>query len=228
VINEASAAQNIDARKGPYVIITVEDTGSGISPDIVNQIFDPFFTTKELGKGTGLGLSTALSIVTGHKGFVRVYSEPGTATRFELYLPAQTTPSEPPAPVVTAARPRGHGETVLVVDDEAGIREIVQRTLKTHGYQVLLASDGAEAIALYEQHQATIAVVLTDMMMPLMDGAATIQELVRLNPGVRIIAASGLVTGTAAAGAAGARVMGFLPKPYTAETLLTAVSAALA
>ena len=115
-----------------------------------------------------------------------------------------------------------------MVDDEAGIRQIAKRTLEAFGYRVLLASDGAEAIALYAQHQADIAVVLTDMMMPVMDGTATIQELVRLNPEVRIIGASGLATDAQAAGAAAARVMHFLPKPYTAETLLTAIRAALA
>jgi CheY-like chemotaxis protein len=227
VIDNGYAAVNIDAQSGPYVILAVEDTGTGISKEIMDKIFDPFFTTKDIGKGTGLGLATSLAIVTGHKGFMRVESKPGTGTRFDVYLPAQTTRAKPATPVPAAAHPRGRGETVLVVDDEAGIRQIAKRTLEAFGYRVLLAGDGAEAIALYGRQQADIAVVLTDMMMPLMDGTATIQELVRLNPQVRVVGASGRATDVQAAGAAAARVMGFLPKPYTAETLLTAIRAAL-
>ena len=227
VIDEAYAALNIDARIGPYVTIEVEDTGTGISREHTDQIFDPFFTTKEFGKGTGLGLATSMAIVTGHKGFMRVHSNPGTGTRFDVYLPAQTTRAQRASPVTAVVHPRGQGEMVLVVDDEAGIRQIAKRTLEAFGYRALLASNGVEAIALYVQQQAEIAVVLTDMMMPLMDGTATIQELVRLNPQVRIIAASGLAPDANVAGAAGARVLHFLSKPYTAETLLKAIREAL-
>ncbi|MEO6236295.1 MAG: PAS domain S-box protein [Vicinamibacterales bacterium] len=227
VIDEAFAAVNIDARSGPHVIIAVEDTGTGIPKEIIDKIFDPFFTTKEIGKGTGLGLATSLAIVTGHKGFMRVVSGRGTPTRFELYLPALTTLVRRVAPVPAVVQPAGHGETVLVVDDEPAIRRIAQRTLEAFGYRVLLAADGAEAVALYERHHAEIDVVLTDMMMPRMDGTATIQELVRLDPHVRIVSASGLVADATAAGAAGTRVLYFLHKPYTAETLLTAIRAAL-
>jgi two-component system cell cycle sensor histidine kinase/response regulator CckA len=227
VIDEAFAALNIDARSGPYVVIAVEDTGTGISKEIIGKIFDPFFTTKAIGKGTGLGLATSLAIVTGHKGFMRVHSNPGTGTRFQVYLPAQTGLTQRVPLLPPVIQPRGQGQTVLVVDDEAAIRQIAKRTLEAAGYRVLLASDGAEAVALYAQRQADIAVVLTDMMMPLMDGTATIQELVRLNPEVRIIGASGLASDAQAAGPAAARVMYFLPKPYTAETLRAAITATL-
>jgi signal transduction histidine kinase/CheY-like chemotaxis protein len=226
-IDHAYAALNIDAGSGPYVSIAVADTGAGIPKEIIDKIFDPFFTTKEIGKGTGLGLATSLAIVTGHKGFIRVHSTPGAGTRFQVYLPARTIRAGRASPAPAVIHPRGQGETVLVVDDEAGIRQIAKRTLEAFGYRVLLAGDGAEAIAVYKHHQADIAVVVTDMMMPLMDGAATIRELVRLNPEVRIIAASGLATDAQAAGAAAARVTYFLPKPYTAETLLAAISSAL-
>ena len=227
VIDKAWAARYVDARSGPYVTIAVEDTGSGISKEIIDKIFDPFFTTKEIGKGTGLGLATSMAIITGHGGFMHVHSDPGTRTRFDVYLPAQTTPATTAAPPPVVIHPRGKGETVLVVDDEEGIRRIAKRTLEAFGYRVLLASDGARAVALYARHQADIAVVLTDMMMPLMDGTATIQELVRLNPQVCIVGASGLAIDAKAAGLAAGRVIQFLRKPYTAETLLRSIREAL-
>jgi PAS domain S-box-containing protein len=226
VVDEAYAAVNIDARIGPYVVIDLEDTGSGMSKAVLDQIFDPFFTTKEIGKGTGLGLATSLAIVKGHEGFIRASSTPGMGTRFRLYLPAQTTPVRREPTVAAASRPRGNGETVLVVDDEVAIRQIARRMLEGFGYRVLLASDGAEAVALYAEHRAVIAVVVTDMMMPVMDGAATIRELLRLDPNVRIIAASGLA-GADEVVAAGGNAARFLAKPYSAETLLTAIKASL-
>ncbi len=227
-IDAAFAAVNIDARSGPYVTIGVHDTGSGIPPEIIDRIFDPFFTTKAIGKGTGLGLATSLAIVTGHQGFIRVTSAPGTGTWFQLYLPASTNPAALESAAPAAVLHRGNGEMVLVVDDEAGIRKMVQRTLETHGYRVRVAADGAAAVALYALHHTEIAAVFTDMMMPVMDGTATIKELVRMNPHVRIVVASGLATDANAAGAAGARVQRFLAKPYTAEDLLTAIRTTLA
>ena len=224
MIDEHYAAMNIDARVGPYLQIEVEDTGVGMSGDIVDKIFDPFFTTKDLGKGTGLGLSTSLAIVKSHGGFIRVYSELGRGTIFRLYLPAVADEGlAAEAAVAEATLPRGRGETILVVDDEAAVRQITKQTLEAFGYRVLLAADGSEAVSTYVQHQATIALVLTDMMMPVMDGPATIRVLRRLNPGIRVIGASGIPAGDGAARAVSTEVEHFLPKPYTADTLLTAV-----
>jgi len=227
VIDEAFVARNIDAQIGPYVMIEIEDTGTGIPPEVFDKIFDPFFTTKGIGKGTGLGLATSLAIVKGHEGFIRAYSDPGLGTRFCIYLPAQSGLATPVSAVAAVTRPRGNGETVLVVDDEAAIRQIVEQTLKAFGYRVLLACDGAEAVALYAEHQADIAVVLTDMMMPVMSGTETIRELVRLNPQVRVICASGLASHANVGGVAPECAKHFLAKPFTAETLLTAIKAAL-
>lgn len=221
-IDEHYAAMHVNARVGPYLAIAIEDTGTGMPRETVDRIFEPFFTTKELGKGTGWGLPTSLAIVKGHGGFMHVYSEVGVGTRFRLYLPAHAATSQPDVPVAPALR-HGNGETVLVVDDEAGIRDITRRTLDAFGYRVLLAGDGAEAIEQYVEHQAEIAVVITDMMMPGMDGAATIEALRRLNPRVRIIAASGLVGPEITA--TGTRH--FLRKPYTARTLIEALSQVL-
>ncbi len=214
------AGMNLEAKAGPYVVLHVEDSGNGVPPEIAEKIFDPFFTTKEVGKGTGLGLSTSLAIVKSHGGFIRVYSEPGKGSTFRVYLPALTEDPSVEAADASAALPRGNGELILVVDDEASVRQITQQTLEAFGYRVFTANDGADAVATYVQRRGEIAVVLTDMMMPVMDGPATISVLRRMNPDVRIIAASGLSAGGQSAQAAHLGVKQFLPKPYTAETLL--------
>ncbi len=220
ILDEHYAAMHIEAKPGPYVVISVQDTGTGIPPQILDKIFDPFFTTKEVGKGTGLGLATTAAIVKSHGGFINVYSELGRGTTFRVYLPAS---GEGPADTIaetTNLLPRGNGEVILVVDDESSIREITRQTLEAFGYRVLTAADGADAIATYAR-RSDIAVVLTDMMMPILDGTATIHALKRMNPQVRVIAATGLATANQrdAAMAAGARH--FLQKPYSADAVLT-------
>ncbi len=227
LLDEHSAEVTLEARPGPHVVIDVEDTGSGISPEVLERIFEPFFTTKELGKGTGLGLSSTLAIVKSHGGFVRVHTELGAGTRFGVYLPASTAVTPGAFTSVEPHLPRGNGELVLVVDDETAIREIAGHTLEAFGYQVLLARDGSEACSLYAAQGQDIAVVLTDMMMPVMDGPATIQALMAMNPQVRIIAASGMSSNTMVAKVFGDGVRHFLPKPYTTETLLQALRQAL-
>jgi PAS domain S-box-containing protein len=219
-VDETQAALIPDARPGPYVQIKVQDTGSGIPPEVLDKIFAPFFTTKELGKGTGLGLSTVLGIVKNHGGFLRVQSTVGQGTAFTLCLPAHLSGGGAAAAQEEQTHPRGNGELILVVDDEAAVRAITQETLESFGYRVLTAEDGTEAVALYAGHVAEVDVVLTDMMMPVMDGPATIQVLMQINPAVKIIAASGLNAEGIAAKAAGMGVKHFLPKPYTSLALL--------
>ena len=221
------AAANLEAHAGPYVMIAIEDTGTGIPKGIIDKIFDPFFTTKDLGKGTGLGLATSMAIVKSHGGFIRVDGGSGAGARFGLYLPAHAAALIAAAPDPLSRLPRGKGESILVVDDEEPIRSITRQTLEAFGYHVLLAADGAEAVAIYAQHQGNIDVVLTDMMMPVMDGAATIEALTRMNPRVRIIGASGLAAEGHGLKAAADALIHFLPKPYTAATLLTAIRSAL-
>ena len=218
-IDDNYARMNLEAKPGRFVLITIADSGMGISPNIINRIFEPFFTTKELGKGTGLGLSTALGIVKSHGGFINVYSEPGRGTQFKIYLPAAESPFAVGADA-SASLPLGRGELILVVDDEIAIREITKGTLEAYGYRALTAADGTEAVALYAQHKDEIKAVLTDLMMPYMDGPVTIRALHKLNPNVRIIASSGLAENSRAI--EGAKL--FLPKPYTAERLLNALA----
>src|SRR5947209_952851 len=226
-LDENYARMHLEAKPGKFVMVTVADTGTGMTQEVVSRIFEPFFTTKEVGKGTGLGLSTALTIVRSHGGFINVYSEPRKGTQFAVYLPAiETTPAER-AERKRAEMPVGRGELVLVVDDEEAIRQITKGTLETFGYRVLTAGDGTEAVALYAQNRDEVAVVLTDMMMPFMDGPATIRALQKMNPRVRVVAASGLGGSEKAAEATALGVRLFLPKPYTAEKLLNALAGVL-
>jgi CheY-like chemotaxis protein len=220
------AGLNPDAKAGPYVFLKIEDCGTGMPPDIMERIFEPFFTTKEFGKGTGLGLSTSLAIVKSHGGFIRVYSEVGKGTVFHINLPAHTEASPVTVAELAVEMPCGHGELVLVVDDEASVRQITKQTLEGFGYRVVLANDGVEAISIFSKRDKEIAVVLTDMMMPIMDGAATIQILRRMNHQVPIIATSGLTDSAAAIANLG--VSHFLAKPFTAETLLKTLRQSLA
>jgi two-component system cell cycle sensor histidine kinase/response regulator CckA len=223
-VDENYARMHLEAKPGRFVMISVADTGPGMTPEIQSRIFEPFFTTKEMTKGTGLGLSTALTIVKSHGGFINVYSELHKGSQFTLYLPAVDMPGAADAAALQTNLPLGHGELVLVVDDEESIREITRGTLETFGYKVLTASDGTEALALYADKKNEIAVVLTDMVMPFMDGSATIRALQRMDPKVRIIAASGLGAGQRAGEGALEGVSVFLNKPYTAEKLLNTLA----
>jgi PAS domain S-box-containing protein len=227
-LDDHYVAMNIDAHVGPYVRIDVEDNGTGIDAAILDKIFDPFFTTKPVGQGTGLGLATTQTIVKSHGGFIRAYSEPNNGTRFRIYLPAGTSAAvagadDLPAPAV----PRGQGQLVLVVDDEDAIRQVTRRALEANGYRVLVAANGALAVALFAQHIDRVDLVLTDMMMPVMDGPATILALRQIRPNVRIIGASGIEHNGMLAQAVGAGLKHFLPKPYTADVLLRTLADAL-
>ncbi len=226
-VDENYARMHIEATVGRFVMITVADTGPGMSLEIQSRIFEPFFTTKEMTKGTGLGLSTALSIVKSHGGFINVYSELHKGSQFTLYLPALSAPDSVESAALQTDLPLGKGELILVVDDEESIREITRGTLETFGYKVLTASDGTEALALYADKRKEIAVVLTDMVMPFMDGPATIRALQRMNSKVRIIAASGLGTGQRLGEGSLEGVSVFLNKPYTAEKLLKTLAQVL-
>jgi PAS domain S-box-containing protein len=228
MVDAQFAALNVESHQGPYVLIQVEDNGTGIPPEMIEKVFDPFFTTKEVGKGTGLGLSTSMAIVRSHGGFLRVYSEPGVGTTFKVYLPSHAAPLVAAESTALGAIPKGNGELVLVVDDESAVREITRQTLEAYGYRVLLACDGSEAIAHFARHSDEVAVVLTDMMMPIMDGPTTIQVLRRMRPGVRIIGASGLSADQHIGSAMRLGVQQFLHKPYTAMTLLSALRDVLA
>lgn len=226
-IDEHYARMNVEAKPGKYVSVAVVDTGVGIPEQNLTKIFDPFFTTKGQGQGTGLGLSTVAGIVRSHGGFVNVYSEVSRGARFKVYLPAIESAQSAPAKPSSRDLPAGDGELILVIDDENAIREVAKETLSAFGYRAMVASDGVEAMAIFVTHKDEVKVVVTDMMMPFMDGPATIRAMRRLDPKVKIIATSGLKAEDKIADAAQLGVRAFLPKPYTAEKLLKTVAAAL-
>jgi PAS domain S-box-containing protein len=210
---------------GGYVVIQVHDTGVGIPPHLLDKIFDPFFTTKEAGKGTGLGLSTSLTIARNHGGVIRVRSHPNTrGSTFEIYLPAASAAAAAVKTGETRAAPRGAGPPILVVDDEPSVRLVLRTALERAGYQVLPATNGREAVDLFrEQPAGSVGAVIIDMMMPVMGGLSAIQELVKINPNVRIIAASGIPDNEQSAKAVGRQVRQFLAKPFSTDKLLRVV-----
>jgi nitrogen-specific signal transduction histidine kinase/CheY-like chemotaxis protein len=219
--DENFARVNVEAKPGPYVLISVTDTGIGIPPEIRDKIFEPFFTTKEVGKGTGLGLSTVYGIVQNHKGLIHVYSEVERGTRFHIYLPATHDEARKETPLQPQAQHHGSDELVLVVDDERAVCEVARLTLENNGYRVVTAADGAEALSIYLQKQKDITVVITDVNMPIMDGSALIRAIRRLDPGIRIVVSTGLSDSAKVAEIPRSEVQGILHKPFTAEGLLT-------
>jgi two-component system, cell cycle sensor histidine kinase and response regulator CckA len=225
VVDESYSQINLDAQVGDYVVMTVADTGMGITAETIERIFEPFFTTKDIGKGTGLGLSTTLGIVKGHHGFITVSSTVGMGSQFKVYLPAVDGVSTPAHSDTKTSI--GQGELILVVDDEALIREVTKTSLEAYGYRVMVAVDGVEAIALYAIHQAEIAAVLIDIMMPAMNGITAIRTLEKINPKVKVIATSGGMSGDKVAEATGESVKTFLAKPYTVKALIDSMSQAL-
>ena len=226
-IDEHYAAQIPDMKPGSFVVVKVSDSGMGIPRDVMDRIFDPFFTTKEAGKGTGLGLATVMGIVKSHEGSIQVNSEPGKGTTFIVLLPASpgATPVDARGP--TERLPRGRGESILVVDDEPGILDATCRLLQLHNYQVQVAADGAEALGIFSQNFQAIQVILTDLMMPEMDGLALVRVVRRIAPDMKIIATSGLRDVAKLEELKTMEIDAFLPKPYSAEKLLSVLGKVL-
>lgn len=219
LLDDHYAAMMSGAKSGPYVVIQVADTGCGMRPEVIDRIFDPFFTTKQLGQGTGLGLSSSMAIIKSHGGFFRVESQQGKGSEFKIYLPAEGEAGDAEAVESKMPIPHGKGQLILVVDDETSVRDVTQQMLEGFGYRVLVATDGAEGVAVFAEHP-DVAVVVVDMMMPVMDGPTTIQVLTSMAPRLPIIAASGLADIGTTAAIAALGVQHFLPKPYTGATLL--------
>jgi PAS domain S-box-containing protein len=227
-IDENFAAMVPDAKAGDYAMLAVSDTGMGIAREIVLKIFDPFFTTKEVGKGTGLGLSTVAGIVRSHGGFVTVKSEAGLGTTFKVFLPRdmEGTAEQKHLPPTEISQVGG-GATILVVDDETVIAKTLSMVLANKGYKVLTAFDGNEAMALYREHANEIDLVLTDVMMPGMDGVALFRALKEINPRVKILASTGQASESRQDELHALGVDHILHKPYDAKKLLKALHDAI-
>ncbi|HXT10705.1 MAG TPA: PAS domain S-box protein [Candidatus Angelobacter sp.] len=221
IVDPAETHLHPKAKAGPHVLISIADTGTGIPPELMDKIFDPFFTTKPVGQGTGLGLPTVLGIVESHGGFLHVDSKVGNGTVFKVYIPSASPENEHEiVDTQFTTLPRGNGEVILIVDDEPAIRGIASRILASHGYRPLTACEGMEALALFEQNRDNVKAVITDMMMPRMDGPTTIRSLRALKPELKTIMMTGLGEDgrVAEAKAAGSDVV--ISKPFTTEQLL--------
>lgn len=215
------------AHPGDFVVISVTDTGIGIPPEIIDRIFDPFFTTKESGKGTGLGLAAVQGIVSNYGGFITVESKPGTGSKFEIYFPAHHIADPHQTSCQEFSLSAGAGELILVIDDEAAIREMTRAVLEACGYRALIADNGATALSLFADHRHEVRLIITDLMMPIMDGVTTIRALRKISPDISIIATCGLV---ASANTVELNTLGIetlLEKPYNAETLLATIARSL-
>jgi PAS domain S-box-containing protein len=225
------ASMDIDERQnskwpglkpGSYVALAVSDTGTGMDAETRAHLFEPFFTTKTRGKGTGLGLSIVYGIIQQSGGYISVYSQLGAGTIFEIFLPRHRGTAEivlPPLP----NRARRGTETILIAEDEDGVRKLVYSVLATNGYKVLEAQDGAEALAIYESNQSRISLVVTDVIMPNMSGDELGERLKLLNPGLRVLYMSGHQDHALDDSSTGAPAPSFLHKPFTPDVLLTKV-----
>jgi PAS domain S-box-containing protein len=224
VLAEGDVRGRLEARPGEFVRLRVADTGHGMPPEVRERIFEPFFTTREQGQGNGLGLAVVFGVVKQHHGWIECHSQPGQGTRFDVYLPRHhpDTPAVPPAP----APARGGTETVLLVEDEPMLRTLGRAILEQRGYRVVVAEDGAEAVRIYGQMAKEIDLVLLDLTAPQRTGTDALQELLRLDPDVRVLLASS--SADPPVGDAGhPRVFGLIAKPYRPEELAAAVRAAL-
>ena len=223
---EASALHEIKA--GPYIEISVRDTGTGMPPSVTERIFDPFFTTKGLGKGTGLGLAAVRGIVKGHEGTIRVESQPGVGTCFRILLPATPRAVTPPASAKPVAASRGQGQGILLVDDEDSVRDILSSLLVAGGYRVFKASSAKQAFAAFREHASEISLVLTDVMMNDGDGFSIVSELRKQSPHLPILVMSGMAGSGHYDEKARQCGVPLLAKPITRAALIQAVQNALA
>ncbi|MDR3605452.1 MAG: response regulator, partial [Syntrophaceae bacterium] len=221
-LDEEYCSAHLDAKSGSYVLLTVSDTGKGMDKKTLSHIFEPFFTTKETGKGTGLGLATVYGIVKQHDGHIMCYSELGHGTTFKIYLPAIQRERDLQAPTFETVIPGGT-ETVLLVDDEDLLRELGARILNQYGYHVITASNGKEALEIYQSHGGSISLVILDLIMPEMDGRQCIAEILRIDPNVKVVIASGYSEGEPTSRATEGGAKGFVQKPYNVRQLLQTV-----
>ena len=219
-VDEAFAQGHIGAKPGPHVAVRLTDTGTGIPPEHLDKIFDPFFTTKPAGQGTGLGLATVLGITRSHGGFVTVETQTGSGTTFTVFLPAAPSPELAVASAEQRRLIAGRGELVLLVDDEAHVRSVLNETFVGAGYRVITAANGAEALAMFARHTGEVRLVISDQMMPIMDGHQLIHALWQLDGALPALLMSGMANSDTPLENAAGQSVRFLPKPFLAEAVL--------
>jgi PAS domain S-box-containing protein len=219
ILDDSDRAENTFIKHGPYVMISVSDTGQGMDRETQARIFEPFFTTKEKGKGTGLGLSTVYGIIKQSGGYVFVQSEIGRGTVFTIYFPRVDEPTEALGTVPAALAATGGSETILLVEDEGSVRQLIRETLESRGYHVLEAGDGRAALALAASRSETIHLVITDVVMPGLSGHELVQQLLGARPAIKVLYLSGHAEETVAGPLAPQGPKAFLQKPFTLQNL---------
>ena len=217
---------HMGAKAGDFVLLTVSDTGHGMDKATVEHIFEPFYTTKGIGQGTGLGLAMVYGTIKNHQGYINCYSEVGQGTAFKIYLPAIEQKAEIFRAEKTAAIQGGH-ETILVVDDEEWVREVAVEILEQYGYQVESAPDGERALEIYSEGKDEIDLVLLDLGMPGMGGKKCLERLVKFDPDVKVVIASGYSADGQVKETHKIGARGFIGKPYRLEDMLKKVREAL-
>ena len=228
-LGETDAKALLCGSPGEYVMLSVSDTGTGISGETQERIFEPFFTTKVPGKGTGLGFSTVYAIVKDHNGVINLYSEPGKGTCFTMYLPAVQHREEAAVGRRPVAIPPGDGEMILVVDDEQAVLEIARELLEVHGYKVLTATNGSDAVSVFRATpRGLIRLILTDLNMPGMGALAAIEQIRSVDHDIHVVVASGVIPDLNPMSTADLNIQGYLMKPYTGERMLRMIHEILA
>jgi PAS domain S-box-containing protein len=221
-LSDAYLRKHLGARPGDYVLVTVSDTGVGMETELLDRIFEPFFTTKTNAGGTGLGLSIVHGIVSQHGGYIRCYSEPGKGTSFKIYFPVSASELIPDL-TMTREMPAFGTETILVVDDDDRVREMGRQMIEIGGYKVLCASSGEEALEMYTSHRGEISLIILDLIMPGMGGSRCLEELIRIDPDVAVLVASGYSENGLRVREQLAGARGFIRKPYDAIDILIAI-----
>jgi two-component system cell cycle sensor histidine kinase/response regulator CckA len=212
---------------GDYVMLAVSDDGMGMDKETLANAFEPFFTTKEVGKGTGLGLSTVYGIAKQNQGFVNVYSEPGKGTSFKIYLPRHTGEAQEGIAAAETEIPRGHGETILVVEDETSVLHLAERILERLGYSVLTSASSAEAVNLAREYAGEIHLLITDVVLPGMGGRELAGEMIKIRPAIRTLFMSGYTADVIAHQGVLDEGVQFIEKPFTTGSLARKVREAI-
>jgi CheY-like chemotaxis protein len=212
---------------GSWVVLTVSDTGTGISAEVLPRVFEPFFTTKEVGKGTGLGLAQVYGIITQHSGYIDVETQVDKGTSFKIYLPQLAAVPKNHSQLQEIETNQGHGEVLLLVEDNLDVLEVTQAMLVHLGYRVVTATNGQQALQIFNQYQHEIALVLTDLTMPHMGGVALSQALRSQNPNVKVVVLTGYPLETESKEVLNQGIVDWLQKPLNRQQLAQTVSRSL-